>query len=118
MAEYLVLIHGDEPTWNAWTPEQMAANDAAHERFREAAGSAVLGGRALDDTRRTRSIRPDHAGGFVVSDGPYTETKEVIGGYYLLEAADLDEAVRLATLIPEASAPTSGVEVRPVMVFE
>jgi hypothetical protein len=117
MAEYLVLIHGDEATWNSWTPEQLAANDAAHRRFNEVAGKAVLGGRALEHTKLTKSIRPDHAGGFVVTDGPYTETKEVIGGYYLLEAPDLDEAVRLAKLIPEASAPTSGVEVRPIMVF-
>lgn len=118
MPEYLVLIHGDEPTWDAWTPEESAANDRAHKRFLEAAGAAVKGGRALDSTRRTKSIRSDREGGFVVTDGPYSETKEVIGGYYLLEAPDLEEAVRLATLIPEASAPTSGVEVRPIMIFE
>lgn len=114
MAEYLVLIHGDEATWNSWTAEQSAANDAAHRRFNEAAGKAVLGGRALEDTRLTKSVRSDGDGGFVVSDGPYAETKEVIGGYYLIEASDIDEAVRLAKLIPEASAPTSGVEIRPV----
>jgi hypothetical protein len=118
MTEYLVLIHGDEKTWNEWTPEEDAANGEAHARFREAAGAAVLSGRALEPSTASRSIRPDHAGGFLVSDGPYAETKEVIGGYYLLEAPDLDEAVRLAKLIPEASAPTSGVEVRPVMVFD
>jgi hypothetical protein len=118
MTQYLVLIHGDEATWNAWTPEQEAANSDAHGRFNAAAGAAVLGGRELEDTRLTKSIRSDGDGGFVVSDGPYTETKEVIGGYYLIEAPDIDEAVRLAKLIPEASAPTSGVEIRPVRVVE
>jgi hypothetical protein len=114
MAEYLVLIHGDEATWNSWTPEQMAANDEAHRRFNEVAGKAVLGGRALEHTKLTKSIRPDHAGGFVVTDGPYTETKEVIGGYYLLQADDLDAAIEFAARIP-AARMGGAIEVRPVV---
>ena len=55
------------------------------------------------------------AGGFTVTDGPFAETKEALGGYYLVEAADLDEAIAIAKQVP---ARFGGVEVRPVMVFE
>ena len=57
------------------------------------------------------SIRGDGAGGFTITDGAFAETKEALGGYYLLEAADLDEAIALAKQIPAAF---GGVEVRPV----
>ncbi|MFG1885671.1 YciI family protein [Micromonospora sp. NPDC049102] len=49
------------------------------------------------------------------TDGPFLETKEVLGGYYLVEAADLDEVLSLATLLPEVRASHSGVEIRPVV---
>jgi hypothetical protein len=48
----------------------------------------------------------------IVTDGPFVETKEAIGGYYLLDASDDAQAIELARRIPEASAPSSGVEVR------
>jgi hypothetical protein len=51
----------------------------------------------------------------VTTDGPFLETKEAIGGYYLLEACDLDEVIALATLLPEVQASHSGVEIRPVV---
>ena len=56
-------------------------------------------------------MRPDGAGGFTVTDGPFAETKEALGGYYLIEAADLDEAIAIAKQVP---APFGGVEVRPI----
>jgi hypothetical protein len=57
------------------------------------------------------SIRHRADGGVAVSDGAFAETKEVIGGYYLIEAADLDEALHIAAQVP---APFGGVEVRPI----
>jgi hypothetical protein len=114
MAKYLVLIWGDEQTWEAATQEWYDENSKEHEAFNEAAGAAVIGGGELTASPKAVSIRTRSAEGQLISDGPYAETKEVIGGYYLLEAADLDEATRLAALIPEASAPTSGVEIRPI----
>jgi hypothetical protein len=55
----------------------------------------------------------DHrGGGFVVTDGTFAETKEVIGGYYVIEAADLDEALAIAKQVPS---PMGGVEVRPII---
>jgi hypothetical protein len=61
------------------------------------------------------TVRGDGADGFTVTDGPFAESKEVIGGYYLVEANDLDEAIDLAKRVP---APYGCVEVRPIMIFE
>jgi hypothetical protein len=70
----------------------------------------LLGGAALQPTGTATSVR-----GSEVTDGPFAETKEALGGYYLIEAADLDEAIAVAKQVP---APYGGVEVRPVMVFD
>ena len=67
----------------------------------------MLGGNALDATSTATSIRGD-----IVTDGPFAETKEALGGYYLIEAADLDQALAVAKLCP---APRGGVEVRPIL---
>ena len=66
----------------------------------------MLGGNALQPTVTATSIRGD-----VVTDGPFAETKEALGGYYLIEAADLDQALAVAKLCP---AGVGGVEVRPI----
>jgi hypothetical protein len=114
MSKYLVLIYGDEQVWEAWTPEQQAANGTGHVTFRATAGDAVLGGHELAESRTATSVRADPDGQQLVTDGPFTESKEVLGGYYVLEAPDLDTAVGLARQLPEASASHSGVEVRPI----
>jgi hypothetical protein len=82
----------------------------AHGRFAEQvveSGGKILGGEALQSTATATSIRGD-----VVTDGPFAETKEALGGFYLVEANDLDHALALGKLCP---APEGGVEVRPVM---
>jgi hypothetical protein len=114
MAKYLVLIYGDEQTWLTAPPEWEQKNAESHRAFNLEAGRAVVGGDELEGTASAVSLRGNSTGGFTKTDGPFVETKEVIGGYYLLDAPDLDEAVRLAGRIPEASAPTSGVEIRPI----
>ena len=70
-------------------------------------GGKILGGDALQPTSTATSIRDD-----VVTDGPFAETKEALGGFYLIEARDLDHALEIAKLCP---APFGGVEVRPIM---
>ena len=114
MAKYLVLIYGDEQTWLDASPEWEEANAAHHRTFNIEAGRAVLDGNELEGTAEAVSLRGDPSGGSLRTDGPFLEAKEVIGGYYLLEAPDLEEAVRLAGRIPEASSPSSGVEIRPI----
>jgi hypothetical protein len=73
-------------------------------------GGKMLGGNGLQPTSTATTIRSD-----VVTDGPFVETKEALGGYYLIEATDLDHALAIAKLCP---APYGGVEVRPVMVYD
>jgi hypothetical protein len=115
VAKYLILIYGDEAALDAAGPDAMAATLAGHRAFVEANRAAVLGGEALERTGSATSVRRDDRGGFVVTDAPFAETKEALGGYYLVEAADLDEALALARQVP---APSGGVEVRPVRTFD
>jgi hypothetical protein len=110
MAQYLILIYEDEAGYAGADPGVYQEVMDAHNRFAEQAGAALVGGNALRETATATSIRGD-----VVTDGPFVETKEVLGGYYLIDAKDLDHALELAKLCP---ARFGGVEVRPVMVFE
>jgi hypothetical protein len=89
---------------------------AGHQKFGENNDAVLRGGNALQPTGTATSIRgngPDSTD-FTVTDGPFAETKEALGGYYLIEAADLDEAISIAKQVP---APYGGVEVRPIMTF-
>jgi hypothetical protein len=115
MAKYLLLIHGVDAEWEGMTPEQAKEHDAAHRRFRAAAGERVVGGEELEAASTATTIRSDGAGGLITTDGPFLETKEVLGGFYILEAADLDEVTKLVALLPEVRASHSGVEIRPVV---
>jgi hypothetical protein len=84
--------------------------------FGEAAAAVIRGGNALYPTATATTVRANGKGGDVIAtDGPYAETKEALTGYYLLECADLDEAVAVAGKIPAAW--TGAVEVRPVLQF-
>ncbi|MEU6586942.1 YciI family protein [Nocardia sp. NPDC046763] len=112
MAEYLVLIYQDE----RMAGDTLAAESVTrgHQEFMTNNQAALRGGNAVEYSHAATSIRPDGAGGFVVTDGPFAETKEQIGGYYLLEANDLDEAIDRAKQIPMTE---GGIEVRPIHVF-
>jgi hypothetical protein len=115
MAKYMLLIHGDEREWESMTPEQWKAHGDAHAAFRAAAGSRVIGGEQLALAETATTVRADPAGGLVTTDGPFLETKEAVGGYYLVEAKDLDEVLALVAKLPEVRASHSGVEIRPVV---
>jgi hypothetical protein len=112
VGKYLVMIYDNEAMWaEAGTPAE-EANHLRHQAFTQANGAAVRGGAQLGESNTATSIRSDGNGGFVVTDGTFAETKEVIGGYYVIEAADLDEALAIAKQVP---APMGGVEVRPII---
>jgi hypothetical protein len=115
MSQYLVLIYDDEAASESAPPETTAQIHAGHTAFAEKNGPAIAGGNALQPTTTATTIRPDGADGFTVTDGPFVETKEALGGYYLIEAADLDEAIALAKQVPVVS---GGLEVRPILTFE
>jgi len=115
MAQYVVLIYEDEKGWSEGDPAVIEEGMKAHNQFAVDAGEKLRGGQALQPTSTATTIHKDGSGGFAVTDGPFVETKEALGGFYLIEAADLDEAIALAKKVP---AQFGGVEVRPVMVFE
>ena len=97
------------------SPEQAQAHDAAHAAFSAVAGSRVIGGEEQELAPMATTLRTDPAGGVTTTDGTFLETKEALGGYYLLEASDLDEVIAIATQLPEVHAGHSGVEIRPLV---
>lgn len=114
MAQYLVLIYEDESAWVNADQETFEQVMQDHTSFMQRNGAALRGGNALQPTSTATSVRRDLSGGFTVTDGAFAETKEALGGYYLIEAADLDEALDVARQVP---ARFGGVEVRPVQVI-
>jgi hypothetical protein len=113
MAQYLILIYESEEGYASATPEVFQEVMEAHNRFAQQVGELggqLLGGNALQPTTTATTIRSD-----IVTDGPFVETKEALGGYYLIEAKDLDQALAIGKLCP---ARFGGVEVRPIMVFD
>ncbi len=113
--KYLCTIYGEESQWSDVTPEQMSEVMAAYGAFGEEAAGVILGGEGLEPTSAATTVRV-RDGERVLSDGPFAETKEQLGGFYLLECGSLDEAIDWAAKIPGAS--TGSVEVRPVMNYE
>jgi hypothetical protein len=114
MAQYLVLIYGNEKAHADGGQKLWDELMQGHNAFGEKHEKALAGGNALQDTSTATSVRKDAGGQFTVTDGPFAETKDALGGYYLIEADDLDQAIAIAKDVP---APFGGVEVRPVMVF-
>ena len=115
MAKYMILIYGDEQQWAAMSPAEIQQIDEGHRAFRAAAGSAVVAGDELEPAPVATTLRAGAGGRPLVTDGPFLETKEAVGGYYVLEATDLDEVIALASHLHEVSAGHSGVEIRPIV---
>ena len=112
--KYLALVYYEEKTINAMTQaEWQSLNEecvACGEDLR--GGGYMLGGNALHSVTTATSVRI-RDGKAIVTDGPFAETREQLGGYFLVEAKDLNEAINIAGRIPGARKGT--VEIRPVM---
>ena len=110
---YLLLIYTPEIDPATVPADQLARENAAYGDFtREIRSRSVMeGGEALQPTTAATTIRV-REGRTLVTDGPYAETKEALGGYYLLDVKDLDEALELAAKIPGAQ--YGAIEVRPI----
>jgi hypothetical protein len=112
--KYIALIYGDHDVWEAMSPDEQKAQYAEYGRFAEEARERgkMLGGDELESATTATTVRVRN-GETLTTDGPFTETKEQLGGYFLLECDDLDEAIELAAKIPAARG--GAVEVRPVV---
>src|SRR6266852_4276733 len=117
MMRYLLLIYQDEATYAQWSQEQLAAEYEAYNVYSEevSKSGAMLSGDALMPTNTATTVRVRN-GKTLTTDGPFAETKEQLGGYYLMNCKNLDEAIALAARIPAAS--DGSIEIRPLMEFE
>lgn len=116
--KFMLLLYQDrafESDWQTASDDQRARVYEQFGRFAELAGDRILAGEelGLSDTATTIRKPGDTATDAVVTDGPFAEVAEQIGGFFLVEAADLDEALELAKAVP-----VSTVEVRPVVAWE
>ena len=108
----------DVADWASWTPEQQQADIQRHIEWFTRHRDHVVGGEELDDPATVKTLRPGRQGeGVVVTDGPYVESKEILGGFVILEAASMDEAVEIASDWPSlTSQPNATVQVQPGFV--
>ncbi len=112
--KYLCLIYDEEKTLAALSEQELAALMGEYGAFTEEirASSHFIGGHELQPTSTATTVRI-RGGRLSTTDGPFAETKEQLGGYYLIEARDLNEAIQIASRIP--SAKIGSIEVRPVV---
>jgi hypothetical protein len=106
MAQYAVLIF-DDPTAGEYTPEQQAASKRHADELIES--GALITAYALQSADTATSLRGD-----AVTDGPFVDAKEVIAGFFVVDAPDLDAALEIARRTPAVQWGRGGVEVRPV----
>ena len=115
--QYMLLIYDNEKMWPSMPEKERNALMGEYFAFSEETKKAgkLVAGDALQPTSTATTVRV-RDGKRLTTDGPFAETKEQLGGYYLVEAKDLDEALAIAAKIP--SARFGSIEVRPVMVFD
>jgi hypothetical protein len=113
---YMLIILGDESQFANLSDEERAANGARWADYTQALIDAgkFVSGEGLQSVTTATTVRVEN-GERVLTDGPFAETKEQIGGFYVIEAKDLDEAIDWAARLPHAEGGTT--EVRPVMEY-
>ena len=111
--KYLCLIYDDESKWGTMPKEQADAMMGEYFAFTEGVKKSghYVGGEALQPTHTATSVRV-RQGKISTTDGPFAETKEALGGYYLIDAKDLNDAIQVAAKIPPAR--EGSIEVRPI----
>lgn len=112
MTTYVVLLPGDESVWEAASEEERALVFERHAEFSrllEERGHRVTAGEELTHSRTAKVVRARPEGGVTVTDGPYAETVEQLGGFYVVESDDLDDLLEICGVLADAD---GGVEVR------
>ena len=115
---YLLLIYGNESSGMDMSEEEQNAVMGewfAYDQAIRAAG-ATSAGEALQPTATATTVTRGDDGGALVTDGPFAETREQLGGYYLLDVKDLDEAIEWARKCPGSK--NGKIELRPIMEFD
>jgi hypothetical protein len=114
---YMLLLFGDESSWANMSEEEGAAVMAAYDRYYEEATKAgvFVSGEGLQPTATATTMRIV-GGERVLNDGPFAETKEQLGGFYVLECKDLDDALAWAERCPASG--NGAIEIRPVIDYE
>ena len=113
--KYALLIAEDETFWDTMPKEELGKMMEGYRSFGERNSGAITEGAALQPTATATTVRV-RDGERLLTDGPFAETREQFGGYYVVDVPGLDDAIELASQIPGAE--SGCVEVRPVMVFE
>ncbi len=113
--QYMLLIYEDESVFGD-EKDNPALDEIVgkHMAFANSLGDRLRGGAGLKGTPTATTVRTS-AGSQTIHDGPFAETKEQLGGYYLVECNNLDEAIQWAAKIPHAA--SSAIEIRPVVDF-
>ena len=112
--QYLLTIYEAESRWAGMDKEAIGAELKEYRAFGEQFRPSIKGGNALQPTSKATTVRVRN-GKRVTTDGPFAETKEQLGGYYLVEAENLDDAIKMAEKIPAAR--FGSIEVRPIQTF-
>ncbi len=109
---YLLMIYGDEAAYDAATEEQREALRNEYGKVAAGWGARLQAGEELASSTSATTVRVQ-GGEQLVTDGPFAETKEQLGGYFIVDVDDLDTAIALAAELPGAR--TGGIEVRPII---
>jgi len=117
--QYLLLIYNNENAWAAMPESERNSMFGEYMKFTEdiKASGHYRGGDALQPVHTATTVRVRN-GKTQTTDGPFAETRETLGGYYMIEAKDLDEATKIAARIPDARIGDGSIEIRPIMVFD
>lgn len=114
-------VHPDDvAAWERMSAEEQQADVEHHIAWFRKHRAHIAGGEELDEPRTVKTLRPGRQGeGIVVTDGPYIETKELLGGFVILETETMDEALAIAAEWPSlATQPNATVQLQPVFVRE
>ena len=109
--KYLLMIYDDEIARHSLPPDQKTAVHAGYMDLVKSLGAAYVGGAPLQPTKTAKSVRV-RDGKTQITDGPFAETREQLGGYFLIEAGSYDEAAKIAERMPGAKVGT--IEIRPL----